>query len=255
MKKYKPKIICTEQTPIQQQALRFYLEEKGADIYFCGRKTAEIIKEIKRIKAYVVILDVYPTNSSAIEIKNICARENLSPKLFIAVLAFDNENVQNNLVNNGFDTILIKPYDHNILFTKLESLFGKIQNTNTFQNPIEAIADEVLQYFYIPKHLSGRTYLVQAIAMSVYDPQILNKMTSQLYPQIAELNNTTASNVERSMRNAIKTAWDRGNAAAFKEYFKYGTKNINGKPTNKEFIEAISKKISETSKISESVNN
>ena len=255
MKKHKPKILFTEQNSIQQQALRFFLEDKGADIYFCGRKTAEIINEIKRIKADVVVLDVYPTDGAAIEIKNFCANENLSPKMFIAILAFDNENVKNQLNDNGFEGILVKPYDNNVLFRKLEHLFGENKEICTFQNPIEAVADEVLCYFYLPKHLSGRTYLAQAIAVSVHNPQILNKMTSQLYPQIAERNNQTATNVERAMRNAIKIAWERGNAAAFKEYFKYGTKNIDGKPTNKEFIEAISERICETSKLSKSVNN
>ena len=253
MKKHRPRILFTEQNPVQQQALRFYLEAKGADVYFINRKTTEIINEIKRIKAAAVVIDVYPTDSTVVQIKNICTDENLSPKMFIAVLAFDNENVQNKLIDHGFDAMLVKPYDINILFKKLQTLLN--EDITTIKNPIEATADEILHYFYIPKHLSGRTYFAQAIALSVHNPLIINKMTNQLYPQVAEINHTTASNVERAMRNAIKIAWERGNSAAFSEYFKYGTKNVNGKPTNKEFIEAISKRILETINLSESANN
>lgn len=254
MKNCKPRVLFTEKSYPQRQSLRFYLEDKGAEVYFACQKSAEIADEIKRINADVVVLDVYLTDTTAAQIKQLCEAENLSPKLFIAVSAFDNDELNATLMAAGFDAVLVKPFDHNILLQKLQKIFGDKFCAAHFENTLEDEADAILQHFYMSGNLLGRKYLRQAIAMAVNNPHILNKMTSELYPQIAQMNNTTASNVERSMRNAIKVAWERGNMAAFEEYFKYKTNNIYGKPTNSEFIGIISEKLRKKAELSKSVN-
>ena len=251
MKKHKPRILFTEKSPAQQQALRFYLEDYGAEVYFCNRKSA-IIDEIKRINADMVVLDSLLTITESIEIKHICTDKKLSPKLFIAVSSFDNEGAKTLLASSGFDAVLIKPFDYSILLQKLRTVFGDNFGVKYIENDAEKNTDKILQQLYMPGNLSGRIYLRQAIALAVCDPQILQRMTSRLYPKIAELNNTTAANVERSMRNAIKITWERGNSEVFEKYFRYRTSNICGRPTNREFIEVISDKLRselETSKL------
>lgn len=78
------------------------------------------------------------------------------------------------------------------------------------------------------KHaIKGFGYLVDAIALAVKNPKVLEAICKELYPTIAELNNTTPSRVERAMRHAIETSDDIGITnsefiARAKDHFYYG---------------------------------
>ena len=79
--------------------------------------------------------------------------------------------------------------------------------------------------------------------MAVEDPEVISLVTKRLYPDIAKLNKTTASRVERAIRHAIEVAWDRGNVDVLNEYFGYTINNMRGKPTNSEFIAMIADRL------------
>ena len=64
-----------------------------------------------------------------------------------------------------------------------------------------------------------------------------------LYPEVARRYNTTPSRVERAVRHAIETAWDRGDLETLQRYFGYTVSNTKGKPTNSEFIAMIADRI------------
>ena len=68
------------------------------------------------------------------------------------------------------------------------------------------------------------------------EPEYLASVTKRLYPEVAKRFNTTDKQVERAIRNAIETAWIKGNAetlrAVFEELYIDGAK----RPTNTEVI-------------------
>lgn len=72
---------------------------------------------------------------------------------------------------------------------------------------------------------------------------VINAVTKVLYPEVARRYNTTPSRVERAVRHAIETAWDRGDLETLQRYFGYTVSNTKGKPTNSEFIAMIADRI------------
>lgn len=62
----------------------------------------------------------------------------------------------------------------------------------------------VLLTIGVPPHVKGFLYLREAIRRATEDNSLLSKLTTELYPEIAQRYNTTPKNVERAMRNAIK---------------------------------------------------
>ena len=79
--------------------------------------------------------------------------------------------------------------------------------------------------------------------MAIEDPEIINAVTKQLYPNVAKRYNTTSSRVERAIRHAIEVAWDRGDVDVLNSYFGYTIHNTRGKPTNSEFIAMIADRL------------
>ena len=111
------------------------------------------------------------------------------------------------------------------------------------ENQLEIIITNMIHEIGVPAHIKGYQYLRDSIMMAVCDMDILNSITKQLYPSIAQKFDTTPSRVERAIRHAIEVAWGRGNMDTIDALFGYTIHAGKGKPTNSEFIALIADKL------------
>ena len=92
----------------------------------------------------------------------------------------------------------------------------------------------ILTELAVPFNIKGRLFLVKAVAL------VLEKgrpaMTKEVYPEIAKAFESTASRVERAIRHAITTAFDRAPVSVINKYFGNYSWYNEGKLTNSEFI-------------------
>ena len=95
----------------------------------------------------------------------------------------------------------------------------------------------------MPAHLRGYQYVREAVCMSIEDMELVGSVTKLLYPEIAKKYRTTDQKVERAIRNIIEVSWERGNEILMEEMFGYSRKQGKKRPTNSEFIAAVSDKI------------
>ncbi len=108
---------------------------------------------------------------------------------------------------------------------------------------LEALVTNIIHEVGVPAHIKGYQYLREAIMMVIKDTDVINQITKQLYPEIADKYHTTPSRVERAIRHAIEVAWGRGEQSAVENIFGYTVSAAKGKPTNSEFIAMISDKL------------
>lgn len=101
---------------------------------------------------------------------------------------------------------------------------------------LRATITALLHELGFPAHILGYRYLKDAIAAAVNDQHMIDAITRKLYPHVAKLHNTTPSRVERAIRHAIETAWDRGDLEVLSNFFGNTVSAHKGKPTNSEFI-------------------
>lgn len=95
----------------------------------------------------------------------------------------------------------------------------------------------------VPAHIKGYQYVREAIILAVKHPNLINAITYELYPQIAETFQTTPSRVERAIRHAIEVAWTNGDMDTLVAIFGYTVSNTKGKPTNSQFIALLADRI------------
>ena len=147
--------------------------------------------------------------------------------------------------------ILDLPYDDRKVREVIDDVMRAKRNDN-YQNMVEpendstvleAVVTDIIHEIGVPAHIKGYQYLRSAILMAVQDMDILNSITKQLYPSIAEEYGTTSSRVERAIRHAIEVAWGRGSMDTINDLFGYTINAGKGKPTNSEFIALIADKI------------
>lgn len=106
------------------------------------------------------------------------------------------------------------------------------------------MVSDMLHELGVPSNLNGYYYLRDAIILAVYDTTAIHAITKLIYPTVAKNYATKASCVERSMRNAIENAWNRGDIDIQRRFFGCTVSCMRGKPTNSEFIALIADRIS-----------
>ena len=104
------------------------------------------------------------------------------------------------------------------------------------------ITENLLFLGIMPK-MSGFDYLREGIKLCFIDDDMLDHITSKLYPKIAEKFNTSSEVVERNMRNAINGAYKNGGLLNVNQYFDILIYKQDFKISNSEFISIILEKI------------
>lgn len=87
--------------------------------------------------------------------------------------------------------------------------------------------------------LLGYRFLIEALKITINDPDAIYNITNNVYTRTARIFSTSLENVERNIRSAIENALNRCDAGVLEEMFGYTMDNRKGKPTNKEFIAMI----------------
>ncbi len=236
------KILFCEQNIQVVQGLQHFFSQKDAEILFCSKDGNLLLEKIKEFQPDVVFTEIFLSGMDAIAVKEKAMELDVVPKLFFATSSFDNDDTVQQVMQAGFNYYFLKPYSFDVVYSRICHLL-EIKSKQNTDNDLETRITAVLHNMGVPAHIKGYGFLRQAITMAVEDPQVISLVTKRLYPDIAKMNNTTASRVERAIRHAIEVAWDRGNVDVLNEYFGYTINNMRGKPTNSEFVAMISDRI------------
>lgn len=113
----------------------------------------------------------------------------------------------------------------------------KPEKTNA--KDVEEEIENILCEIGVPDHIKGHRYLGYAISVAVERPDIIDAVTGELYPVVAEKFDTTVSKVERAIRHGIECAFERCDFEVIEKHFGKVISPSRGKPTNSEFIARI----------------
>ncbi|MBE6877854.1 MAG: response regulator [Ruminococcaceae bacterium] len=239
----KPRILFAEQNPQQRQALEFFFEDKGVEVHFSDHDGRMVLQDIEDFAPHIVVLDVFMPHYDAVAVKNLCQAKEHCPLLFVAQGSYVSDKIIQYVMDAGYDRYLLRPFAFEILLDMTTAVFGKDFGRKSGLTSLECRAEKILKQMGMPSYITGYKYLRQGISMAIKQPLVLEHMTKEFYPGIAKLNNTTASSVERAIRNAVSIVWERGNLAVVNEYFCCGINSVWGKPANKEFVAIVSDRL------------
>lgn len=103
----------------------------------------------------------------------------------------------------------------------------------------ESVVDELLK-IGVPVNVDGFPYLATAITLVVGDPSKVNSMVKGLYPEVADMYESTPSRVSKAISSAIRSSWSKGDIKYQHQLFGSSVSSITGSPTNLEFIVRVS---------------
>ena len=234
----------------------FFKDYKDIDVAFSVYDGMQTVEAVMKEKPDVLLLDVimpYLDGLGVLEQLNSMEPENM-PKI-IMLSAVGQETITQKAINLGAEYYVVKPFDLSLLTKRIRQLSGiedegknhvtraLVNREASQENDLEIEITNIIHEVGVPAHIKGYQYLRNAITMVVDDMELLGAVTKELYPAIAEMNDTTRSRVERAIRHAIEVAWNRGRIETINNLFGYTVQTDKGKPTNSEFIAIIADKL------------
>jgi two-component system, response regulator, stage 0 sporulation protein A len=229
------------------QLLRnYFLTQTKIELVLMVHNGSDLIKAIPQTHLDVLLLDMKMPQMDGSGVLQWFKNNSQYPKPRIIIFsAYGQEEVTKNILKLGIDYYVLKPFDLDILIQRIIEVAEKVEykaisHRKIFINKnLENDVADALMSLQIPSYFKGFTYLRDAIALTVQDPKSIKDITKKLYRTIADRYNTTPNRVERAMRFAIETAWNKGNVEVLHKLFGYCIDGKKGKPTNVAFIAKI----------------
>ncbi len=206
----------------------------------------ETVEKVRKLRPDLLIMDPVMSRLDGIGVLEQLRDMSRRPVIII-VSSTSNRTLINRCMELGADYFMIRPYNNETLYDRIKMLCVRFRPGDTGDRPgdraIEITVTNTIHAVGVPANIKGYQYLRDAIIMSIKDSELINAVTKQLYPKVAEKHNTSPSRVERAIRHAIEVACVRGNEEALYDLFGYTVSNNKGKPTNSEFIAMIADKL------------
>ncbi len=212
----------------------------------------EALDFLSRAQADVVLLDIImPQMDGYTFMEELSRRGGDQQPQVIVLSALGRDDFIMRAVELGARYYMIKPVENSVLISRIRDVCGRgvavaesvrISAVNRTPTIDEKLAGLFLT-IGIPAHIKGYQYLREAVKMVIENPDVINRITKELYPGIGRRFATTASKVERAIRHAIEVAWSRGRIDTLNRAFGCKVATREDKPTNGEFIAMIADKL------------
>ncbi len=174
-----------------------------------GKKGIELIREYR---PDAVVLDMVLPDVSGLTVMDSVINNDFIERPKFIIMSMD-QSTQAKLmaIDHGADEFFSKPVE---LSSLAKSIITLVDNSKSPPSPLR---DVLTDLGILPKH-KGYQYVLSGIELATSDMTLLDALTKNLYPLIAKQHGTTAVRVERSIRHAIKTAWESGPSVHFGRY-------------------------------------
>ena len=240
------KVIIMEGNEAFAGELAKLFQEGGYEVCGITDDGAEGLKIMSKHSPSVAVMSLLLKNLDGFSVMEEAKREQRKTD-FIVLGNFSDDKIINRVINLGARYYLMKPVSASVVYDRAAEIAEEVALKEPVERKRANTLDERISNIFIsigiPPHIKGYSYLREGIKMAVADPPIINNVTKGLYPVIGEKFATSASKVERAIRDAIEVAWNRGRIDAVNAIFGARVYIGTEKPTNSEFIALVADKL------------
>ena len=257
---------------------RFFEQQEDFEVVGIAHDGKQALRLIHEKEPDAVTLDLSMPILDGIAVMERMPDLGLSHRPHVIVLsAFAREDLMTKMLQLGVDYYIPKPFDFGVLAVRIRQFAGTEESaaeergsdpivtavaegssTSKFSN--RNLADTVTQVMHqmgVPAHYRGYSYLRDAVLLVLQEETILGgNLHKLLYPRIASRYETTVSAVEAAIRNAIITAWQKGNPQYIASIIgKSAAVSSSGIPSNAIMLAKISDRLRVSLHMNQAIGN
>lgn len=198
---------------------------------YCVRVRQEgepVMQLLRSCKPDLLVLDLMLPGVDGISLLREITAMPEHPVILVTTF-FSNGFVQASLAGMGVGYMMIKPCHVPSVADRIRELIShRMQHSDPSQ---------LLLAMGIPARLRGSKYLREAIALMLADPA--QSVTKELYPAVGAMYGVSGNRVERCIRNAVHSTWEKSDGRLWQQYFPADENNRVNRPTNSQFISRL----------------
>lgn len=195
-----------------------------------AREGHEALSLLRSFTPDILVLDMHLPGLDGISLLQKAAEYDLHPVVLATTRMFS-DYMSQTLQKMGVGYVMVKPCDAGAVAARLSDLSQNLKLPLFVSPDTRTMISNILLNLGIPTKLKGYGYLREAVRIFAADPK--QSITKELYSEVANRCNATVTQVERSIRTAIETAWDHQDSQVWCRYFPC---EGGGRPTNGEFV-------------------
>ena len=166
----------------------------------------------------VIILDLIMPNKDGMSVLEYMKNKNMDKKV-IVLTSYNTPDVIRRVSELGVNYYILKPFELADLEKRVieisEGVNFEGKSLDLYHNNLQISTTKILHELGVPSHIKGYQYIREGIMMLYEKPEVIGGITKELYPEVASKYDTTVSRVERAIRHAIESTWDRGDVAKY----------------------------------------
>lgn len=247
-------LVVDDHKPLRRSITDYLQKQEDIELVREAENGVEALKCLSEEPFDVMITDIVMPQMDGYTLLEEMGRTPLASKPKVVVIsALGRDDLVMRAIESGASFYLVKPFEMQHLLGHVRELCGGKSlpvphiPVTPEQLRVKTLDERLGNLFLtigIPAHIKGYQFLRCAVKMVVNQPDVINRITKELYPGIARHYGTSASKVERAIRHAIEVAWNRGRIDTLNTAFGCKVCTPEDKPTNGEFIAMIADKLS-----------
>ena len=250
-------VIADDNIQLRDMVAEYLQEQNGIEVVGTAGDGVETLRLVTECEPDVLVCDlIMPQMDGYAVLERLQAMKLSKQPGVIALTALGRDDFISRAVNLGVNYYMVKPFDFMMLAQRVyeaageslraEAISAKMIKQQGGKTGGETLEERIANLFLtvgIPAHIKGYQYLREAVRRVMDNPELMGRITKELYPGIAHRFGTTSSKVERAIRHAIEVAWNRGRIDALDEAFGKNVCALDDKPTNGEFIALVADRL------------
>ena len=247
-------IVVDDNIQLRDMVAEYLKMQNGLEVVAVAENGLDAIEAVKKHEPDVLVCDmIMPKMDGYAVLERLAEMEGAKRPGVIALTALGRDDFIARAINLGVKYYMVKPIDLSALAQRVFEAAGEMARADavglrerSVKECAASLEERIANLFLtvgIPAHIKGYQYLREAVKMAIDHPDVMGRITKELYPGIARRFGTTSSKVERAIRHAIEVAWNRGRIEALDEAFGRNVCSLDDKPTNGEFIALVSDRL------------
>lgn len=251
-------VVADDNVQLRDLVTAYLSQQEGIEVVGAAGDGVETLRLVQEKEPDVLVCDlIMPQMDGYAVLERLASMRLTKTPGVIALTALGRDDFIARAVNLGVSYYMVKPFDCATLAQRVYETAGASAQAEAIGRAIsreagaepgkDSLEERIANLFLtvgIPAHIKGYQFLREAVRMVIENPDLINRITKELYPGIAHRFGTTASKVERAIRHAIEVAWNRGRIEALDEAFGRNVCSLEDKPTNGEFIALVADRLS-----------
>lgn len=207
---------------------------------YCCRTGKEALDFLKRNLPDILIMDLMLPELDGLSLLQSLVSSGIHPTT-LATTRLANDYVVEATTKLGVEYLMIKPCDIRAIVSRVKDLSCKRPRPTLSAPDNRTHVSNLLVSLGVSTKLRGYAYLREAV-LSIADTP-MQSITKELYPSIARRFGCNSAQVERSIRNAIQSAWSQRSDSTWSQIFQPDGDGNIARPSNAVFISSLADRI------------